>query len=263
VFNAKKNVFELNIILIALFCLGTLFAVALFRDIVSSDFPDRYRLYPQLLLICIYLLIIKQLPRYFNRIVVLSTIFGIFYFVYSYYISFPNMLQGYQKRLLSSVNMVHNGSTLNGSFYRLYFDQTINFYQKEGTYNFEQPIFDIKNTIISSERINLKTEETKQGFILYFKDIDTQKVNKEKGYYLSLKTIDNKFYFLPLFHTRNSLRQILSSKQYLSNDFFGMITHAEIPADTYQIGLISTLDASVKYFKTDISVSTRKVGYQQ
>ncbi len=263
VFKRKKDIFELNIIFIALFCLGTLFAVALFRDVVSSDFPDRYRLYPQLLLVCIYLLIIKQLPLYFNRIVVFSTIFGIFYFVYSYYISFPYLLQGYQKRLLSSVNMAHNGSTLNGSFYRLYFDQTINFYQKAGTYNFEQPIFDIKNAVISTEKINVKAEETKQGYIIFFKDIDTQKVNKGQGYYISLKTIDNKFYFLPLFHTRNSLRQILSSKQYLSNDFFGMITHAEIPADTYQIGLISTLDASVKYFKTDISVSTRKVGYQQ
>jgi len=42
-----------------------------------------------------------------------------------------------------------------------------------------------------------------------------------------------------------------------------MINHAEIPVDTYQIGLISTLDASVKYFKTYINVSTRKVGYQQ
>jgi len=263
VFKRKKDIFELNIILIALFCLGTLFAVALFRDVVSSDFPDRYRLYPQLLLVCVYLLIIKQLPRYLNRIVLFSTIFGMFYFVYSYYISFPNILQGYQKRLLSSVNMAHNGSTLNGSFYRLYFDQTINFYQKAGTYNFEQAIFDIKNAIISTERINLKTEETKQGFILYFKDFDTQKVNKEHGYYISLKTNNNKFYFLPLYHTRNSLRQILSSKKYLSNDFYGMITHAEIPADTYQIGLISTLDASVKYFKTDIIVSTRKVDYQQ
>jgi hypothetical protein len=263
VFKRKKDIFELNIILIALFCLGTLFAVALFRDVVSSDFPDRYRLYPQLLLVCVYLLIIKQLPRYVNRIVLFSTIFGMFYFVYSYYISFPNILQGYQKRLLSSVNMAHNGSTLNGSFYRLYFDQTINFYQKAGTYNFEQAIFDIKNAIISTERINLKTEETKQGFILYFKDFDTQKVNKEHGYYISLKTNNNKFYFLPLYHTRNSLRQILSSKKYLSNDFYGMITHAEIPADTYQIGLISTLDASVKYFKTGIIVSTRKVDYQQ
>lgn len=263
VFKRKKDIFELNIIFIALFCLGTLFAVALFRDVVSSDFPDRYRLYPQLLLVCIYLLIIKQLPLYFNRIVVFSTIFGIFYFVYSYYISFPYLLQGYQKRLLSSVNMAHNGSTLNGSFYRLYFDQTISFYQKAGTYNFEQPIFNIKNATISTDKINLSAEETKQGFILYFKDIDTQKVNKEHGYYISLKTLDNKFYFLPLYHTRNSLRQIFSSKQYLSNDFFGMITHAEIPADTYQIGLISTLDASVKYFKTDIIVSTRKVGYQQ
>jgi hypothetical protein len=159
--------------------------------------------------------------------------------------------------------MAHNSSTLNGSFYRLYFDQTINFYQKAGTYNFEQPIFNIKNATISTDKINLSAEETKQGFILYFKDIDTQKVNKEHGYYISLKTLDNKFYFLPLYHTRNSLRQMLSSKQYLSNDFFGMITHAEIPADTYQIGLISTLDASVKYFKTDIIVSTRKVGYQQ
>lgn len=263
VFKRKKDIFELNIILIALFCLGTLFAVALFRDVVSSDFPDRYRLYPQLLLVCVYLLIIRQLPRYVNRIVLFSTIFGMFYFVYSYYISFPNILQGYQKRLLSSVNMAHNGSTLNGSFYRLYFDQTINFYQKAGTYNFEQAIFDIKNAIISTERINLKTEETKQGFILYFKDFDTQKVNKEHGYYISLKTNNNKFYFLPLYHTRNSLRQILSSKKYLSNDFYGMITHAEIPADTYQIGLISTLDASVKYFKTGIIVSTRKVDYQQ
>ena len=263
VFKRKKDIFELNIILIALFCLGTLFAVALFRDVVSSDFPDRYRLYPQLLLVCVYLLIIKQLPRYLNRIVLFSTIFGMFYFVYSYYISFPNILQGYQKRLLSSVNMAHNGSTLNGSFYRLYFDQTINFYQKAGTYNFEQAIFDIKNAIISTERINLKTEETKQGFILYFKDFDTQKVNKKHGYYIILKTNNNKFYFLPLYHTRNSLRQILSSKKYLSNDFYGMITHAEIPADTYQIGLISTLDASVKYFKTDIIVSTRKVDYQQ
>jgi hypothetical protein len=123
--------------------------------------------------------------------------------------------------------------------------------------------FDIKNAIISTERINLKIEETKQGFILYFKDFDTQKVNKEHGYYISLKTNNNKFYFLPLYHTRNSLRQILSSKKYLSNDFYGMITHAEIPADTYQIGLISTLDASVKYFKTGIIVSTRKVDYQQ
>jgi len=263
VFKRKKDIFELNIILIALFCLGTLFAVALFRDVVSSDFPDRYRLYPQLLLVCVYLLIIKQLPRYLNRIVLFSTIFGMFYFVYSYYISFPNILQGYQKRLLSSVNMAHNGSTLNGSFYRLYFDQTINFYQKAGTYNFEQAIFDIKNAIISTERINLKTEETKQGFILYFKDFDTQKVNKKHGYYIILKTNNNKFYFLPLYHTRNSLRQILSSKKYLSNDFYGMITHAELPADTYQIGLISTLDASVKYFKTDIIVSTRKVDYQQ
>ena len=263
VFKRKKDIFELNIILIALFCLGTLFAVALFRDVVSSDFPDRYRLYPQLLLVCVYLLIIRQLPRYVNRIVLFSTIFGMFYFVYSYYISFPNILQGYQKRLLSSVNMAHNGSTLNGSFYRLYFDQTINFYQKAGTYNFEQAIFDIKNAIISTERINLKIEETKQGFILYFKDFDTQKVNKEHGYYISLKTNNNKFYFLPLYHTRNSLRQILTSKKYLSNDFYGMITHAEIPADTYQIGLISTLDASVKYFKTDIIVSTRKVDYQQ
>jgi len=263
VFKRKKDIFELNIILIALFCLGTLFAVALFRDVVSSDFPDRYRLYPQLLLVCVYLLIIRQLPRYVNRIVLFSTIFGMFYFVYSYYISFPNILQGYQKRLLSSVNMAHNGSTLNGSFYRLYFDQTINFYQKAGTYNFEQAIFDIKNAIISTERINLKIEETKQGFILYFKDFDTQKVNKEHGYYISLKTNNNKFYFLPLYHTRNSLGQILSSKKYLSNDFYGMITHAEIPADTYQIGLISTLDASVKYFKTGIIVSTRKVDYQQ
>ena len=263
VFKRKKDIFELNIILLSLFCLGTLFAVALFRDVVSSDFPDRYRLYPQLLVVCIYLLIIKQLPQYFNRIVVFSSIFGIFYFVYSYYVSFPNILQGYQKRLLSSVNMAHNGSTLNGSFYRLYFDQTINFYQKAGTYNFEQPIFNIKNATISTDKINLSAEESKQGFILYFKDIDTQKVNKEHGYYISLKTLDNKFYFLPLYHSRNSLRQILSSKQYLSNDFFGMINHAEIPADTYQIGLISTLDASVKYFKTDIIVSTRKVGYQQ
>jgi len=263
VFKRKKDVFELNVILLSLFCLGTLLAVALFRDVVSSDFPDRYRLYPQLLLICIYLLIIKQFPRHINRIVVFSTIFGMFYFVYSYYISFPKILQGYQKRLLSSVNMAHNGSTLNGSYYRLFFDQTIKFYQKAGTYNFEQPIFDIKNAIISTESINLKTEETKQGFILYFKDFATQKVNKEHGYYISLKTNDNKFYFLPLYHTRNSLRQILSSEKYLSNDFYGMITHAEIPADTYQIGLISTLDASVKYFKTDIIVSTHKVGYQQ
>ena len=259
----KKDIFELNIILIALFCLGTLFAVALFRDVSSSDFPDRYRLYPQLLLVCVYLLLIKQFSPHINRIALFSTLCGVFYFLYSYYISFPNIIQGYQKRLLSSVNLAHNGSTLNGSYYRLFFDQTIDYYRKANTFNFEQPVFDIKNAIVATQKINIIADETQQGFVLYFKGIDSRNVSKEHGYYICLENSEHKFYFLPLYHTRNSLSKLLVGEPYLSDYFYGLIVHAEMPAGTYQIGLISTVDAIPIHFKTDITVSTHEVGYQQ
>lgn len=263
VFRRKKDVFELNIILLALFCLGTLFAVALFRDVSGSEFPDRYRLYPQLLLVCIYLLIIKQLPIHTNRIALFSTIFGAFYLLYSYYISFPSIVQGHQKRLLSSVNMAHNGSTLNGSFYRLYFDQTINFYQKANTYNFDSPIFDIKKAVVSNEQIKVVAEETKQGYVLYFKDIDCKNVQEANGYYVSLEAPDHRFYFLSVYHSRNSLKKLLIGGQGLTNDFYSLIVHAEVPTGTYKVGLVSTVGTTPKHYNTNITISTHEVGYQQ
>jgi 4-amino-4-deoxy-L-arabinose transferase-like glycosyltransferase len=259
----SKDVFELNIILIALFCLGSLFGVALFRDVTTSNFPDRYRLYPQLLLICVYLLLIKKFSYRSKGLMLFSAIFGLLYFLHSYYVSFPNIIQGHQKRLLSSVNLAHNGSTLNGSFYRLYFDQTINFYRKNKAYTFEKPIFNIKNAEVSTDKISFTSEETKQGFAFYFKNIDSKNIDKAHGYFISLENANHQFYFLPLYHTRNSLKKVLFGEDFLGNDAFGMVANAEIPADTYQVGLVSTIDSSPKYFKTDATISTHKVGYEQ
>jgi hypothetical protein len=263
IFKRKKDIFELNILLIALFCLGTLFAVAVFRDVRSSDFPDRYRLYPQLLLVCVYLLIVREFPTKFNRIVIFSTISGIFYLLYSYYISLPNIMRGYQKRLLSSVNMAHNGSTLNGSYYRLLFDETLNFYKEADNYTLQPPIFDIKKVKISAEKINISSVEVKQGFVLFFKNIDSRNVCRKNGYYISLETPEHTFYFLSLYHVRNSLRKIFVGEPYLSDNFYGLISHAEIPPGTYKVGLVSTVDSTPKHFKTDITIHTHKVGYQQ
>jgi hypothetical protein len=259
----KKDTFTLNILIIALFCIGSLLGIALFRDVTSSTFPDRYRLYPQFLLICVYLLLIKSFPERFKNITIVASIFSIFYFIHSYFVDYTSILNGYQKRLLSSVNMNQNGSTLNGSFYRNLFDETIKIYQKDKIYDFDKPIFDLKDIEVSNDKLSSSIEEADFGFILKAKGIENNKVSQEKGYYIALENPSHQYYFLPILHTRSSFLKIISGSPLLSDDILGFIVNAEIPADTYKVGLVSTIDIRPKFFQTDLTIKTKQVGYKQ
>jgi hypothetical protein len=259
----KQHTLEFNILLLALFSLGSLLGIALFREISSSMFADRYRLYPQFLLICVYFLLVIFLSNKAKQLSFVASIFGVLYFVHTFYVTYPSILSGYQKRQLLSVNWKTNGSALNGSFYRLFFDETLHFYEKNKLYSFQKPIFDIKTAKISNKSFEVLAENVKNGNIIRVKNIDCSKISKDNGYYVVLENAKHQFYFLPVLYTRSSLKAILKGQAFFINELAAPIVYAEIPADTYSIGLLSDIDSSPTFFKTGISISTHQVDYQQ
>jgi hypothetical protein len=263
VFKRKKDIFELNIILLSLFCLGTLLAVALFRDVVSSDFPDRYRLYPQLLLICIYLLLIIYFKQKTKHLIIAATLISCLYFLQTFYVTYPNILNSYQKRNLLSVNWKNNGSTLNGGYYRLYFDETLGFYEKNKTYLCENPIFDIKTAKVVEKPIEILVENLKNGHLIRIKNLDCSQINSNNAYFLTLENDKHQLYFLPVFHIRNSIGKALRGQGFLINEIYANIMYAEIPADTYRIGLVSNISSKTLLYLSNNSITTQKVGYNQ
>jgi hypothetical protein len=191
------------------------------------------------------------------------SVLSLIYFLHSFYVTYPNLLNGYQKRIITAVNLTTNSSTLNGGFYRLYFDETINFYKKEGIFNYETPIFDTKNIEVADEKLDFSIEKAKNGHILTVRNVASEFVSKEKGYYISLENAQHQYYFLPLFHHRNSIKSLIKGQPLLRNEVIGLIADADIPADSYQVGLVSTISSKPKLFKSDKFIRTQKVGYNQ
>ncbi len=259
----RQSTFEFIILLLALFSFGSLLGIALFREIGSSLFADRYRLYSQFLLICVYLLLIIYLPSKAKQLSFWASTFGVFYFLHMFYVTYPAILNIYQKKKLLSLNWNSNGSALNGSFYRLYFDETLYFYQRDTRYLLEKPLFDIKKAKKSNEIIDILIENTKNGNLIKVKNIDCSRVSEDKGYYIVLENSKHQIYFLPVLHLRNSINGVFNGQALLKNEFIAPIVYAEIPAETYSVGLISNIDSYPIYFKTNKSIIAHKVGYEQ
>lgn len=259
----KRNIFELNVLLLGLFCLGSLLGISLFRAIETSTFPDRYRLYPQFLLITVYLLLIISFKHKIKPLVVAASVFSSLYFVHTFYVTYPNILNGYQKRHLLSVNWNTNGSALNGGYYRLFFDETLGFYEKNKTYLSENPIFDIKSAKIAEKPIETSVENLKDGNLIRIFNLDCREINSSNGYYLALENTKHEFYFLPVFHIRNSVGKILKGQAFFINEIYAPVMYAEIPADTYKVGLVSNISSKMVLYQSNSSVTTQKVGYNQ
>ncbi len=261
----KQNTLELNVLLLGLFSLGSLLGISLFRAITTSTFPDRYRLYPQFLLICVYLLLIiyaKQKNKTLILAAAASSI-GVFYFLHTFYVTYPTILNGYQKRHLLSVNWKSNGSALNGGYYRLFFDETLGFYEKNQTYLCEKPIFDIKTAKNAEKLVEVSVENLKDGNLIRIKNLDCSKINSSNGYYLALENDKHQFYFLPVFHIRNSIGKILRVQDFFINEIYAPVMYAEIPADTYKVGLVSNISSNTMLYQSNNSITTQKVGYNQ
>lgn len=259
----KHNIFELNVLLLGLFCLGSLLGISLFRAIETSTFPDRYRLYPQFLLITVYLLLIVFFKHKTKPLLIATSIFSSLYFVHSFYVTYSNILNGYQKRHLLSVNWNTNGSALNGGYYRLFFDETLGFYEKNKTYLSENPIFDIKSAKLSEKSIETSVERLKDGNLIRISNIDCSAINSKNGYYLTLENAKHEFYFLPVFHVRNSVGKILKGQAFFINEIYAPVMYAEIPADTYKVGLVANISSKTMLYQSNSSITTQKVGYNQ
>ncbi|GGD76196.1 hypothetical protein GCM10011514_45240 [Emticicia aquatilis] len=259
----KQNIFELNVLLLGLFSLGSLLGISLFRAIETSTFPDRYRLYPQFLLICVYLLLIIYSKQKTKILVIAASLSSVLYFVHTFYVTYPNILNGYQKRHLLSVNWKSNGSALNGGYYRLYFDETLGFYEKNKTYLCEKPIFDIKTAKFAEKQIEVSVENLKDGNLIRIKNLDCSQINSSNGYYLALENDKHQFYFLPVFHIRNSIGNALRGKGMFINEISAPAMYAEIPADTYKIGIVSNISLNTLLYQSNSSITTQKVGYNQ
>jgi len=223
---------------LCLFGFGTFLGLAVFRDIASSAFPDRYRVYTHLLWIGLYLFSVPFLVRitfqqYIYRFMVLL---GIGYFAYSFVNVIPNLLFQFHQRMLISVNYYAANTTLSGCFYRGYFDETLRNLAERKIYQLPRPTFDSKSFSRGNPTPLTVTNPDSDTFYLSSNEGSRSGNPKENALFVMLKDSSNNAPLLiPVLQDHNSLRSVLLPGYQFSKGFQTIFSKTCFPDGNYSI----------------------------
>jgi len=236
--NKEERLYYLLATGLCLFGFGTFLGLAVFRDIASSAFPDRYRVYTHLLWIGLYLFSVPFLVRitfqqYIYRFMVLL---GIGYFAYSFINVMPNLLFQFHKRMLISVNYYAANTTLNGCFYREYFDETLRNLAERKIYQLPQQAFDPKNYLKGKPIPLTVTNLDSDTFYLSSNDGSLSGNPKQNALFVMLKDSSNNTPLLiPVMQKPNSLKSFLLGGYRFSKGFQTILSKTCFPDGNYNI----------------------------
>lgn len=223
---------------LCLFGFGTFLGLAVFRDIASSAFPDRYRVYTHLLWIGLYLFTVPFLVRItFQQYIYRFMVFlGIGYFAYSFVNVMPNLLFQFHKRMLISVNYYAANTTLNGCFYREYFDETLRNLAQRKIYQLPQPAFDPKNYLKGKPIPLTVTNSDPDTFYLSSNDGSLSGNPKKNALFVMLKDSSNNTPLLiAVMQKQNSLKSFLLPGYRFSKGFQTILSKTCFPDGNYNI----------------------------
>lgn len=195
---------------LCLFVLGTFAGIAFFRNIDSSAFPDRYRVYTHLLWIALYLFTIPFVKKikYQKPLFRLAVVAGICYFVHSFYIVMPNVLFSYHQRILIPINYYYANTALSGCYYREYFDKSLRTLAARNIYHLPEPMFDSRIVESVSSPLNLNITNIGSESIHLSSSSNNSSSFKERGIFILLKDSANIPLLFPVLQDR-SLEEML------------------------------------------------------
>lgn len=259
--NEKERTYYLLTLGISLFCLGTFVGIAVYRDVVSSAFSDRYRIYTQMLWISIYLFSIPLIIKFnFQRILypaILSLSIG--YFCYSYYVEYPNFVYSYQQRWLIPVNYRFGGTNLSGCYYRVYFDETLKTLEKEQSYQIPKPKFDPHQIEKTKQIFNLKAEKLNDEMVHLYADEGSIEGNPDdNSLFITLENAKGTQLFLPVVHKRNTISGFLQTKKLLKEGFEMTIAKGCLPDDFYKVMLVKQNNRKAQLYATNLVLDSQR-----
>lgn len=257
----KERTYYLLTLGISLFCLGTFVGIAVYRDVVSSAFSDRYRIYTQMLWVSIYLFSIPIIIKFnFQRLLypaILSLSIG--YFGYSYYVEYPNMVFAYQQRWLIPVNYRFGGTNLSGCYYRTYFDETLQILEKQGDYHVPKPIFDPGSIQKTGSTFDIKSEKLSNEMIHIYSEQGEDEGNPDdNSLFITLQNAKGTRLFLPVVHKRNSIGEFLKTKRVLKKGFEMTIAKGCLPDDLYKIMVVKQTNKISQEYATNLVIDSRQ-----
>ncbi|PLK46425.1 hypothetical protein [Emticicia sp. TH156] len=232
----EKRLYYLLTSGICLFALGTFLGLSTFRNIISSDFPDRYRTYTQLLWITLYLYLIPFLVQLKARKYMFSVALlgGMLYFCHSFFASRSKALFFYHQKQLISVNYHYSNTTSCGCYYRNYFDQTLRTLAERNIFLLPEPVYSLSKLkklpgIFKLNAMNLNSET------LYMASENSILTNDGNLFILLLNSANKSALLVPVMSLRNTDKASLLTKRTFFNGFRTAILKNCLPEGTYKV----------------------------
>ena len=261
-----KDKYQVQLIAIGLFCLGTILGLSIFRGTESSAFPDRYRLYPQFFTVIIYLLIlpISKDKLAFSKIFMpVILLISIAYWAVTFKLENQSLISHYNQVRFGYINYTNSASTLQGQYYRGYFDETARFYESKKYYQYQnhssvekfaQELLQNNYNQGGTIKLNIKQDD---NFTINIEENTLEvKENQNSMLLLKLENSEGIKYFIPVKSKSAGFFETIFNPEVLHKGFNASIFKYQLPYTSYKLSILKLNNLGITVYNTNITINS-------